>query len=82
MSCQRSDCQPFKKEGEAAMLEKHLRVTEFAERSRYATATVRKMILQRRLAYRKVGRLVLIPETELHRIMGAVRPAIEVGAPR
>lgn len=59
--------------------ERYLRVAEFAELSHYKPSTIRKKILQRLLGYRKMGRLVLIPESELARIQGDYRPPV---APR
>ncbi len=56
--------------------ENHLRVSKFAQSSGYAIATIRKKILRREIAYRKVGRIILIPESELNRLLGDLRPAI------
>ncbi len=56
--------------------ERHLRVEEFASRTGYKVSTIRKKLLRRELTYRKVGRIVLIPESELQRLLGDLRPAI------
>jgi hypothetical protein len=56
--------------------ERHMRVKEFAKRSGYEIATVRKKLLRREISYRKVGRIVIIPESELERLLGDLRPAI------
>ena len=56
--------------------EKHIRVAEFAERSGYEVSTVRKKLQQRLIGYRKCGRIVLIPESELERVMGAYHPPV------
>lgn len=56
--------------------ERHFRVNDFAQRTGYQPATIRKKILRREIAYRKVGRIVLIPESELRRLLGDLRPAI------
>jgi len=56
--------------------ERHLRVEEFAERTGYRIPTVRKKLLRREISYRKVGRIVLIPESEVDRLLGDLRPAI------
>ena len=56
--------------------ERHLRVDEFAQRTGYEPATVRKKLLRREISYRKVGRIVLIPESEVKRLLGELRPAI------
>ncbi len=49
---------------------------EVAECTGYAESTVRKMILRRELGYHKVGRLVLVPESEIKRILADFRPAL------
>lgn len=56
--------------------ERRYRVREVAECTGYAESTVRKMILRRELAYHKVGRLVLVPESEIKRILADFRPAL------
>ena len=56
--------------------EKHLRVDEFAKQTGYKIPTVRKKILRREISYRKVGRIVLIPESEVDRLLGDLRPAV------
>ena len=58
------------------MKEKHMRVDEFARSTGYKIATIRKKILRREISYRKVGRIVLIPESEVDRLLGELRPAI------
>jgi excisionase family DNA binding protein len=55
-------------------------VYEFAVRSGYQPSTVRKKIQQRLIGYRKVGRLVRIPPSELERIRGEYRPPISLEA--
>ncbi|MEO7863581.1 MAG: helix-turn-helix domain-containing protein [Nitrospirales bacterium] len=56
--------------------ERRYRVREVAECTGYAESTVRKMILRRELGYHKVGRLVLVPESEIKRILADFRPAL------
>ena len=50
--------------------ERHMRVSEFANRSGYAIMTVRKKMYTGKIAYRKIGRIVTIPESELSRMLG------------
>ncbi|MDR4470722.1 MAG: helix-turn-helix domain-containing protein [Nitrospira sp.] len=56
--------------------ERHLRVDEFARVTGYKVATIRKKILKREISYRKVGRIVIIPESEVDRLLGDLRPAV------
>jgi excisionase family DNA binding protein len=56
--------------------EKRYRIKEVAERTGYAESTVRKKILRREIGFFKVGRLVLVPERELERLLSEFRPAI------
>jgi excisionase family DNA binding protein len=62
--------------------ERDLRVHEFAARSGYQVSTIRKKLLQREIGYRKCGRLVLIPESELQRIRGPYLPPVIAGNAR
>lgn len=63
----------------AAKIERHIRVDEFAHRSGYAIATIRKKIARREIAYRKVGRIITIPESSLAKMLGALHEPIELG---
>jgi excisionase family DNA binding protein len=56
--------------------ERRYRVREIAERTGYSEATIRKKILRREVGYFKVGRLVLVPESEVERLLSDFRPAI------
>ncbi len=56
--------------------EQRYRVSEVAERTGYTQATIRKKILRREIGYHKVGRIVLVPESEIVRLLGDFRPAI------
>lgn len=51
---------------------------EVMERTGYSEATIRKKILRRELGYYKVGRLILVPESEVERLLSDFRPAINV----
>lgn len=60
------------------MIEKHLRVHEVAALTGYSVATIRKKVLKRELGFRKVNRIISIPESEVVRLLGAFQPAIEM----
>ncbi len=55
------------------IIERHIRVPEFGSRTGLALATVRKKIARREIAYHKVGRCVVIPESEVARVLGERR---------
>jgi excisionase family DNA binding protein len=57
-------------------IERHIRVEEFANRSGYSIPTIRKKISRREIAYRKVGRIITIPESELVRLLGELHEPI------
>ena len=59
--------------------ERHLRVGEVARITGYSVASVRKKLNRREIAYRKIGRIVSIPESEVSRLLGDLRPAIAEG---
>lgn len=54
----------------AQKTERHMRVAEYADRSGYAVATIRKKIASGQIAYRKVGRIITIPESSLSKMLG------------
>ena len=56
---------------------KLLRLSEFAARVGYQPSTVRKKIHRREIAFHKVGRIILIPEHEVERLLKDYRPRIE-----
>jgi excisionase family DNA binding protein len=60
-------------------VERHFRPSEAATLSGLTLATWRRWILERRVGYRKAGRCVLIPESEVRRMLGELRPAIGNG---
>lgn len=57
-------------------IETHLRVEEFARRCGYSIASIRKKIARREIGYRKIGRIIAIPESELTRVLGAYRAPV------
>ncbi|UVT19826.1 MAG: helix-turn-helix domain-containing protein [Nitrospira sp.] len=63
------------------IIERHIRVPEFASRTGLAQATVRKKIARREIAYHKAGRCVVIPESEIERVLGERREPISIALP-
>ena len=63
-------------------MEKHgnLRLAEFAKQTGYEISTVRKKISRREVDYFKVGRIILIPEREVERLLSDFRPRVEIKA--
>jgi len=59
-------------------MEKHYRVNQVAEMTGLAVATIRKKIFRRELGYRKQTRAILIPESELKKLLGDYRPPVEL----
>ncbi len=64
-----------------AELERHIRVEEFAERVGYSIATIRKKLARREIGFRKVGRIIAIPESEVARLLGDYVPPIKLERP-
>lgn len=60
-------------------IERHLRVEEFARLTGYRIPTIRKKLHRREIGYRKVGRIIAIPESEVERLLGQLRPVIKEG---
>lgn len=58
------------------MGERHLRIPEVAERTGYSIATLRKKVTRREIGFRKVGRIISIPESEVVRLLGEYRPPL------
>ena len=56
----------------------NLRVSEFAELVGYQVSTIRKKIYKREIDSFKVGRLILIPRSEVGRLLKDFRPRIEL----
>jgi len=54
-----------------------LRVSDFAKATGYTKATIRKKLYLREISYHKVGRIIVIPESEVERLLEAnFRPRI------
>jgi excisionase family DNA binding protein len=62
----------------SVLSERHIRIPEFARRTGLATGTVRKFVVQRRIAFHKIGRCVVIPESEVLRLLGERREPINL----
>lgn len=58
--------------------ERYIRVPEFVSRTGLAPATVRKKIARREISYHKVGRCVVIPESEVVRVLDKRREAVSL----
>lgn len=65
-------------EGKESLLRaRQITVAEAAVRLGLKPSTIRKLILTRRIGYRKIGRAVRIPEAELERLIRAgYRPPV------
>ena len=59
-------------------VERHFRVAEVAVLSGLAVGTIRRKVARRELGFRKAGRAVLIPQSEVTRLLGTYMPAREV----
>ena len=58
-------------------VERHLRVVEVAELSGVAVGSIRRKVARREIGYRKSVRAVLIPQSEVTRLLGTYVPAIK-----
>lgn len=56
--------------GKAGTIEKHYRVAEVASMIGLAPATIRKKILRREIGYHKQNRAIMIPESEIKKLLG------------
>lgn len=57
-------------------LEKQFRLPEVSRLTGYSIAALRKKCARRELGFRKTGRIISIPETEVARLLGEYRPPI------
>ena len=57
--------------------ERKLQIQEFAKSVGYKPSTIRKKLLRREIAFHKVGRIIVIPESEVRRLLQDFRPRIE-----
>ena len=57
--------------------EKVLRIQAFADATGYAPSTIRKKIFRKEISYFKVGRNIVIPQSEIVRLLGELRPRVE-----
>lgn len=58
------------------MPEKHYRLNEVSKFSGYKESTLRKKVQRGELAYRKVGRIITVPESEVNRLLGKLTAAV------
>lgn len=58
------------------MKEHFLRVHEVAMRVRKDVSSIRRAIAKGQLGFRRCGRIILIPETEVDRILGQYQPPL------
>lgn len=64
------------------MMERHYRVSEVAEMTGLAMATIRKKLARREVGYRKGARALTIPESEVTKLMGVYVAAQGEGTAR
>jgi excisionase family DNA binding protein len=53
-----------------------LRVDEVAKMTGYKPSTIRKKLLRREIGFHKVGRIIVIPQSEVERLLGEFRKPI------
>jgi hypothetical protein len=58
------------------MLERNYRLSDLTAITGYTVAAMRKKIRRGELGYRKIGRIVVVPESEVKRLLGEYRPPI------
>ena len=56
------------------MLERNYRLNDLSTITGYTVGAIRKKIRRRELGYRKIGRIVVVPESEVKRLLGEYRP--------
>jgi hypothetical protein len=62
--------------GRSESIEKHYRVSEVASMTGLAIATIRKKILRREIGYRKKVRAIMIPASEVQKLLGTYKPPV------
>jgi hypothetical protein len=58
----------------------HYRLHEASRLTGYSVAALRKKILRRELGYRKVGRIISVPQHEICRLLGPYHAPMLEGA--
>ena len=58
-------------------LEPNYRINEFARLVGYRESTIRRKIYMREIAFRKVGRILVIPRSEAQRLLQNHFPVVE-----
>ena len=57
---------------------RNLRVEEVAKMLGYKSSTIRKKLLRREISYHKIGRIIVIPESEVDRLLADFRPRVQL----
>lgn len=57
-------------------MERVLRLNEFAKLVGYRVSTIRKKIFNREISYFRPGRVILVPESEVGRLLGKMKKAV------
>jgi excisionase family DNA binding protein len=55
-----------------------LRLPDFARATGYKVSTIRKKIFRREISYHKVGRIIVIPESEVTRLLGRLHEPVNL----
>ena len=58
-------------------LERNYPINEFARIVGYKESTVRRKLYEREITYKRVGRILVIPESEVRRLLSNEFPMIE-----
>ena len=59
------------------VFEKNYRVNEFAKLVGYKESTIRRKLYERTIAFKRVGRIIVIPESEARRLLQHNFPVVE-----
>ena len=63
-------------------LARQFRLKQVAELTGYTVAGLRKKISRRELGYRKTGRIITVPESEIAKLLGSFHEPIATGEPQ
>lgn len=58
-------------------MERHYRISQVAEMTGLAVATIRKKCLRREIGFSKAKRAVMIPESQIKKLLGNYHPPVE-----
>ncbi len=59
------------------VFEKNYRVAEFARLTGYKESTIRRKLYERTIGYKRIGRIIVIPSSELRRLLQNDFPVVE-----